>query len=224
MPWIMNEDAALHMFSRAMPYTSRMDVLTALRDKIARNDCLPDGKLGTYPSLKEELSVPEKKLAAALQVLRAEGLVEIRKGRGGIYLADRPAIRFCSLGGHYVALEGFAKSKVSAKNPEGRQAYCQECARLNSQLRWHNMSLAEYRQRLLDQANACASCGDAFLEDARAIHIDHDHSCCPGGRSCGKCTRALLCRRCNLTVGFSGDDVARLIAAANYLRQYKEVV
>lgn len=224
MPWMMSEDAALHRSYRGIPYTSRMDALTALRNKIARNDCLPDGKLGTYLSLRSELSIPEKKLSAALQVLQAEGLVEIRKGRGGIYLADRPAIRFCSIGEHYVPLGGFAKTKVSAKNPEGRQAYCQECARLNSQLRWHNMSLPEYRQRLIDQGNACASCGDEFLEGSREIHIDHDHACCPEGRSCGKCTRALLCRRCNQTVGFSGDDVARLLAAANYLRQYKEVV
>jgi hypothetical protein len=52
------------------------------------------------------------------------------------------------------------------------------------------------------QQNACGMCHDPFGE-GQLIHVDHDHACCPGkNRSCGKCTRGLLCYRCNISLGY----------------------
>jgi hypothetical protein len=45
------------------------------------------------------------------------------------------------------------------------------------------------------QDRACAGCHTP-MPDA-ALEIDHDHACCPGERSCGRCVRGLVCRSCN---------------------------
>ena len=47
--------------------------------------------------------------------------------------------------------------------------------------------------------------------------IDHDHACCPGGKSCGECVRDLICRACNAMLGLAGDEPDRLRSAADYL-------
>lgn len=49
--------------------------------------------------------------------------------------------------------------------------------------------------------------------------IDHDHSCCPGNKSCGKCIRGILCRACNSGIGMLRDDPEILEAGARYLRE-----
>ena len=41
----------------------------------------------------------------------------------------------------------------------------------------------------------CGICGGG--NNGRTLHIDHDHRCCDGARSCGKCIRGVLCYPCN---------------------------
>ena len=50
--------------------------------------------------------------------------------------------------------------------------------------------------------------------------VDHDHSCCPGSRSCGKCVRGALCSSCNAAIGSLGDSVDGVRNAMVYLEQY----
>jgi hypothetical protein len=57
----------------------------------------------------------------------------------------------------------------------------------------------EYDRMLESQGNGCALCGR--LEEDVKLSVDHDHSCCPGRNSCGKCVRGLLCMRCNAMLG-----------------------
>jgi hypothetical protein len=47
----------------------------------------------------------------------------------------------------------------------------------------------QYQELIKD---GCAICGTH--ED---LCVDHDHSCCPGSRTCGKCVRGALCKRHN---------------------------
>lgn len=52
------------------------------------------------------------------------------------------------------------------------------------------------------------------------LHIDHDHSCCPGEFTCGKCVRGVLCQGCNKALGFVGDSVERLNILIKYLEKW----
>jgi hypothetical protein len=73
-----------------------------------------------------------------------------------------------------------------------------------------------YAEILAEQGGTCAICGRATGR-TKALAIDHDHSCCPSGQSCGQCVRGLLCGPCNRLVGHLRDDPAALRRAADYL-------
>ena len=53
----------------------------------------------------------------------------------------------------------------------------------------------------------------------RRLSIDHDHSCCPGQKSCGKCVRGLLCISCNHALGLVRDDIKILKSMIDYLNK-----
>lgn len=58
----------------------------------------------------------------------------------------------------------------------------------------------------------CEACGAA-----NRLSVDHNHQCCPGSNSCGKCVRGLLCSSCNSTLGHANDDPSRLQSLISYL-------
>lgn len=75
----------------------------------------------------------------------------------------------------------------------------------------------QYDQKLAEQDGRCAIC----LRFMEKPHMDHDHRCCPGRRSCGECLRGLICFSCNTGLGHFTDDPAVLRLALNYLETYK---
>ena len=75
----------------------------------------------------------------------------------------------------------------------------------------YGLTIAEYNSML---ASGCGACGDV------ATTIDHDHSCCPTVRTCGKCIRGVLCHKCNLLEGKLSTNKDRVIAIVNYLAKY----
>jgi hypothetical protein len=76
-------------------------------------------------------------------------------------------------------------------------------------------------QTLWDQQQGlCACCGEAMLREGReklSAVVDHDHKCCSGSTSCGKCVRGLVHWRCNLVLGYADDEPDLLQRAAAYL-------
>lgn len=65
------------------------------------------------------------------------------------------------------------------------------------------------------QAGTCYLCGADL--DPTAMTVDHDHRCCPRGKSCAICRRGLACHRCNCLIGLGDDDPAKLRQIADCL-------
>jgi hypothetical protein len=89
-------------------------------------------------------------------------------------------------------------------------------ARRNYVKTMYNVDAATMESKLKSQGNKCDVCGDNLT----VPFVDHNHACCPGGKSCGKCVRGLLCRSCNMLLGFAKDDIDILTLAVKYLRKY----
>lgn len=74
----------------------------------------------------------------------------------------------------------------------------------------------QYAEMYAQQHGRCAIC----YEEEKVMAVDHNHMCCPGKSSCGKCVRGLLCNRCNVGIGMLADSQAYLFAAVTYLERY----
>lgn len=56
---------------------------------------------------------------------------------------------------------------------------------------------------------------------SKFLAVEHDHKCCAGPRSCGRCVRCLACGKCNLDVlGHLRDDVEALHRAIEVIRDH----
>jgi hypothetical protein len=85
----------------------------------------------------------------------------------------------------------------------------------------YGITMERYDEMFEAQGGVCASCGQPETATRKGVvirmAIDHDHSCCPGGKACGDCVRGLLCANCNHMIGNAEDDTDRLIEAVRYL-------
>lgn len=117
-----------------------------------------------------------------------------------------------------------AKRRAWAKaNPEKNRQWNRNWAskqtadqRYDKKLRSEfKMTLGEYRIMLDEQGGTCAACGSP-PGDTR-LHVDHDHACCDGKYTCGKCVRGLLCFRCNAALGNVADNIEVLESLKRYL-------
>lgn len=89
---------------------------------------------------------------------------------------------------------------------------------LNSRLLYrYNLTLEQYNAILAVQNHRCAICNREEDPTGRAFAVDHDHKCCPGRKSCGKCIRGLLCTFCNQALGKFQDSVEVLQSAISYV-------
>jgi hypothetical protein len=122
---------------------------------------------------------------------------------------DPPAEKQCAKCGLVADPSMFAKCSTGL---DGLKTSCRGCDRWKS-IHWmYNLTREQYH--VLSE-NGCHICGSYDN-----LHIDHDHACCDGVRSCGKCIRGILCRNHNQGLGSFRDDPEALIAAAEYLRRH----
>lgn len=126
----------------------------------------------------------------------------------------------------------------ASKSPDGRQAWCKDCAnayqRANARhtaaasARWYDrggkdkirarnwkknygITPERYEEMKRAQNGRCAICGGTNPSGVE-LAVDHDHET-------GQ-LRALLCHACNLMLGNGADNPSRLEAGAAYLRRF----
>lgn len=113
------------------------------------------------------------------------------------------------------------ESMVKSKNGKYKGlTYCKECSPLLDRIRAiknYGISVEHYHEMLAEQNYSCKICGMHETQSRVRMSIDHDHTCCPGTKSCGKCVRGLLCSSCNMFLGSAKDNIENLKRAILYL-------
>ena len=105
------------------------------------------------------------------------------------------------------------------KQKKGVSIHCKDCTRLKDKMRMFNLVKEDITKIIQNQNGECPICGDQL---GKSFAVDHDHSCCPGEKSCGKCVRGFLHRNCNSGIGLLRDDADICERAASYLRKYSD--
>jgi hypothetical protein len=135
---------------------------------------------------------------------------------------------------------------INSKRSDGLQTYCKPChleygreryanpeafkrrqmnrelykeRRKDSTRKWYlkstyGISQEKYLEMLESNNNSCWICNE---KRDYWLHVDHDHSCCPTDKSCGRCVRGLLCHNCNSLLGNAKDNLNILRKAIEYL-------
>ena len=116
-----------------------------------------------------------------------------------------------------VCVRGHDMSISRHRTPLG-DTYCNECRRedyRNSNLkRKYRLTVEDFNRLVDEQGGVCPICGGVPEE------VDHDHACCAGSKTCGKCIRAVLCKNCNRALGHAHDDPKTLRALAVYVEEF----
>lgn len=114
------------------------------------------------------------------------------------------------------------------KKPDGLMAICKKCntTRVRAwqlanpekakhkperSIHRHGLTVELHAELLNKFSGLCHAC-----KENPATVIDHDHSCCTGTYSCGKCVRGLTCHSCNTALGLLKDSGKRIIDLLDY--------
>jgi hypothetical protein len=137
----------------------------------------------------------------------------------------------------------------SSKNTNGLQFWCKECCKVSKKNRYrlrrkevgilsrktalktkYNMTPEQYKALEQKQNFVCAICkkqetvvSNPTNGTIDSLRVDHDHRCCSGEKSCGKCVRGLLCSECNLGLSKFKDSTSLLLEAIVYLIKTENV-
>lgn len=101
------------------------------------------------------------------------------------------------------------------------RTYCIDCEKYMGHLdvyrKYGGMTPEDYLDLEVKQNGVCKICKKD--NNGKRLMVDHDHNCCPGANTCGKCTRGLLCTNCNMFLGNAKDNIETLKAAIKYLQK-----
>ncbi len=96
-----------------------------------------------------------------------------------------------------------SRDKTRAVDPEATR----ELDWRRNLMRLYHMTPEDWQRMFDSQGGVCYYCEQPETlrhikgGGVRRLAVDHDHNCCSGYKSCGKCVRHLLCRSCNMLLG-----------------------
>lgn len=92
-------------------------------------------------------------------------------------------------------------------------------SRDNRRRNTYGLTEEDHRELLARQGGLCAICGPVTGNRGarRDLSTDHDHKCCNGPTSCGRCVRGLLCSTCNTILGRWRDNPLVPLRMIQYL-------
>lgn len=118
-----------------------------------------------------------------------------------------------------------AKHKAKSKKQHTAERNARvDAMRERNMFRKYKKTWEDYFETLKKQGGGCAIChkppvGVTSTGAPRRLSWDHDHSCCPGKETCGKCVRGLLCTDCNFIVG--KIELGRFLPHEAYIKVWK---
>ncbi|MFE3547411.1 endonuclease domain-containing protein [Streptomyces kronopolitis] len=111
----------------------------------------------------------------------------------GRQLIDR-GVYWCTSCQQELPLSRFGTDAGRGGLPRGN---CKLCQGIVTRANKHKRTFLDVYLLFEYQRYKCAVCPVRHA-DGDGLHLDHDHTCCPGkGESCGQCIRGLLCWGCN---------------------------
>ena len=126
----------------------------------------------------------------------------------------------CACGRHNSA--AWARGDRNAAKQRYRDAHPRtpEQNRVYRLKHYFGLSPEKWDEMLAAQKGACYLCDEPLdLERQGKVHVDHDHACCRGDKTCGRCIRGLACDLCNRGIGAFADDPDRIERVAARLRE-----
>lgn len=152
------------------------------------------------------------------QLRRTEGTVQKRRSPGAAIARDHLGRKHCI--GCDLWLPETAFGIGHERYSDRLQSRCKTCTSDRHRLRKYGITARELENMIALQGGRCPICDKAL---SRAIcAVDHDHACCPGLSTCGKCVRGILCGSCNTGLGLLSDNSDSLARAIDYLKKSKE--
>jgi predicted nucleic acid-binding Zn ribbon protein len=110
--------------------------------------------------------------------------------------------------------------RADGKLPRSDTRWCRDCYD-NQSIRRRVYRYGVSPERFAEaQLMGCEICG----RSDSTLHIDHDHNCCSGEYTCGRCVRGFICGSCNRAVGLLNDDADQILAAATYVLKHSNVL
>lgn len=156
------------------------------------------------------------------QELKGYELRDLNRGKHSVSRRDAQGRKECQLCREWKPESDYRPHRATS---DGLRARCQDCykrtydpaaSRARMLMRNYRLTPEQYEEMVAAQGDSCATCGTSS-RGGSAWHIDHDHSCCPGSKSCGECVRGLLCSDCNQALGMVRDNISTLAAMIDYL-------